>query len=218
MAQSNPSPQPIKLPEAFQVMEDDPRLPRVLLMGDSISVGYTPHVRGRLAGLANVHRPPDNCRSTAYGLAEIDGWLGDGPWAVIHFNWGLHDVVYLDAHGERTAPGQGQHQVPLDAYARNLEALVQRLAQASDKLIWAATTPVPAGAAHRVPGDEGRYNAVAAEIMRAHGVPINDLHAYILPHLATAQLPANVHFTEAGYALLGDQVAEQIRARLAGDA
>jgi hypothetical protein len=37
----------------------DPKLPRVLLIGDSISKGYTPEVQKLLAGKANVHFSPE---------------------------------------------------------------------------------------------------------------------------------------------------------------
>ena len=76
---------------ALQQIEDDPKLPRVLLVGDSISMGYTLPVRALLTGKANVHRPPTNCSSTASGLKNLDAWLGPGKWDVIHFNFGLHD-------------------------------------------------------------------------------------------------------------------------------
>ncbi len=46
--------------------------PRVLLIGDSISMGYTLGVRARLAGKANVHRPPENCGDTARGVKSGD--------------------------------------------------------------------------------------------------------------------------------------------------
>ena len=197
-------------PGVFEYIEDDPSLPRIMLIGDSISIGYTPTVRERLAGVANIHRPAANCASTKHSLALIDGWLDDGPWNVIHFNWGLHDVVYLDDDGARVDPGKGVHQVPIDDYERNLGLLAERMAATGAKLIWATTTPIPEGAAHRLPGDEVVYNAVAGRIMRLRGIAINDLHAHILPHLATAQLPANVHFAEEGYALLGERVAERI--------
>jgi len=67
-------------------------LPRVLLIGDSVSVGYTLAVRKELEGKANVHRPPSNCGSTKIGMRDLDKWLGVGKWDVIHFNWGLHDL------------------------------------------------------------------------------------------------------------------------------
>ena len=79
----------------FAPITDDPKLPRVLLIGDSISMGYTLPVRKMLAGTANVHRVPENAGDTARGLEKLDAWLGDKPWDVIHFNFGLHDLKRL---------------------------------------------------------------------------------------------------------------------------
>ena len=70
----------------FHPVKDDPALPRVLLIGDSISIGYTVPVRAALAGKANVHRPRTNCGPTSRGVENIDAWLGDEQWDVIHFN------------------------------------------------------------------------------------------------------------------------------------
>src|SRR4051794_40674109 len=75
----------VKVP-IFPEVKEDPALPRVLIIGDSISMYYTPEVRSLLKGKANVYRVPDNGKSTLYGLKNIDYWLGDGNWAVIHFN------------------------------------------------------------------------------------------------------------------------------------
>src|ERR1035438_8095801 len=57
---------------ALQPVIDDPQLPRILLIGDSISMGYTPLVREAFAGKANVHHPPENCEDTGRGLAHLD--------------------------------------------------------------------------------------------------------------------------------------------------
>jgi hypothetical protein len=67
---------------------DKPGLPRVLIVGDSISMGYTPPVRRLLDGVANVHRPKTNCRWSAYGDEHIEEWVGDSKWDVIHCNCG----------------------------------------------------------------------------------------------------------------------------------
>src|SRR5688500_10139469 len=75
---------------AFEPVQDVPGLPRVLLIGDSISIGYHVAVRDELKAVANVHRPATNCGPTTLGIEQIDEWLGDGRWAVIHFNFGLH--------------------------------------------------------------------------------------------------------------------------------
>jgi hypothetical protein len=82
----------------------DKSLSNVLILGDSISIGYTRQVREGLKGKANVIRPNANCGDTRHGLAQIETWLGDGKWQVIHFNWGLHDLCYRNP--ELKTPGQ----------------------------------------------------------------------------------------------------------------
>ena len=88
---------------AMRPPQDVVGLPRVLLIGDSISIDYTLPVRERLAGKANVYRIPENGGCTTNGLAKLNVWLGTQRWDVIHFNWGLHDLKLMD---------NGQQQVP----------------------------------------------------------------------------------------------------------
>ena len=202
----------------FAPVEDDPDLPRVLLIGDSISIGYTLPVRERLAGVANVHRPPTNCGPTTRGLENLEKWLaaendGGGDWDVIHFNFGLHDLKYVDADGKNTSPGKGELQVPPDEYRANLTKIVERLQKTGAKLIWRPTTPVPAGAKSRVEDAEERYNAIAAEVLDGLGVTVNDLNP-IVEADAKLQKPKDVHFTPAGNAALADAVANAIRGAL----
>lgn len=199
---------------AFRPIEDAPGLPRVLLIGDSISIGYTLPVRALFRGSANIHRPPVNCSSTVEGLASIEEWLGAQRWDVIHFNFGLHDLKYVDAQGRMVAPDQGRQRVPLEAYARNLRTLVARLKKSGARLVWCATTPVPKGAHGRVAGSEGDYNRAARKVMEENGVAVDDLHAFAAARLAEIQLPRNVHFTPSGSAQLAECVAASIRAAL----
>ncbi len=199
---------------AFVAVEDVAGLPCVLLIGDSISIGYTLPVRAALAGRANVHRPPENCGATASGLRGLDDWLGAGHWDVIHFNFGLHDLKYLDAQGKYVPPEQGTQVASPAQYEANLRALVARLQRTGAKLIFATTTPVPAGTIGRVEHDELAYNEVARRVMRETGVAIDDLHAAIEPYQAEWQQPQNVHFTPEGYAKLGETVAASIAATL----
>ena len=191
---------------AFAVVKDDPKLPRVLLIGDSISIGYTAPTRKLLEGKANVHRIPENAGPTSNGVAKINKWLGDGKWDVIHFNWGLHDIK-LDA---------GSRQVPIDQYEKNLRELVKTLKATNARLIWASTTPVPEGKLNppRKSSDVEAYNAVAKRIMDENGVAVNDLYAFALPRLKEIQRPVNVHFTEAGSEVLARQVAAAIEKAL----
>jgi acyl-CoA thioesterase-1 len=204
-----PEPNPALLPVA-----DVPGLPRILLLGDSISIGYTLRVRELLQGVANVHRAPMNCRSTRDGLAKLDEWLGAGRWDVIHFNFGLHDLKYADAQGKMVAPDQGKQVAPLEAYAGNLRAIVARLKKTGAKLVWCSTTPVPEGTQGRVAGAEREYNRVALAVMAENGVAVDDLGAFAAARLAEVQLPRNVHFTPSGYAKLAECVAASLRKEL----
>jgi hypothetical protein len=192
---------------AFAEIKDDPALPRVLLIGDSISIGYTLDTRLLLAGKANVHRIPENGGPTTNGLKNIEKWLGSRKWDVIHFNWGLHDLK-LDENG--------RHQVPIAAYERNLDKLVERLKGTGAKLIWATTTPVPPGnlSPPRRSEDVIAYNRVALKVMEDNNVAIDDLYSFALPRLDEIQRPSNVHFTPAGSEALARQVAASILAAL----
>lgn len=195
-------------------VEDVPGLPRVLLIGDSISMGYTVATRELLKGIANVHRIPANGGPTTNGLKSIDSWLGDQKWDVIHFNWGLHDLKYIDDQANRVDPKVGKVQVALDDYEKNLRTLTQRLKKTGAKLIWCSTTPVPEGAEARIANDELKYNAIAAKIMEEEGVAIDDLYSFAKPQFDKIGLPANVHYSPEGYSVLATQVAKSIREAL----
>jgi acyl-CoA thioesterase-1 len=212
-------PRPKRKPNpAMAKIEDVPGLPHVLLIGDSISIGYTLPVREMLRGKANVHRPPTNCGPTTKGIAEIDAWLGDGKWDVIHFNWGLHDLKYMGPQGQNLADPDAdgsRQQVPIDEYEANLRKLVARLKQTGAKLIWRSTTPVPPGAKGRVVGDAAKYNAVAKKIMDEHSIAIDDQYSFALSRLQEIQLPANVHFTKNGSRELAQQAVAAIEQALA---
>ncbi|MFP3904753.1 MAG: SGNH/GDSL hydrolase family protein [Armatimonadota bacterium] len=194
-------------PEPLEPIEDDPDLPRVLLIGDSISIGYTLPVRSLLDGVANVHRIPVNGGPTSRGVAHIEEWLGDGDWDVIHFNFGLHDLKMDE---------EGNHQVPPEQYRKNLEKLVTRLEATGAELVCATTTPVPqnVGGPARSPADVLVYNRIAKDIMRRHNIRVNDLYSFAWVRLESIQRPRNVHFTEKGSAVLGEQVAYSIRKAL----
>ena len=186
-------------------------LPRVLLIGDSISMGYTLPLRELLKDKANVIHPPENCGETARGLKKLDLWLGTGKWDVIHFNFGLHDLKYLDASGAYVPPDQGKQVAPVSQYEANLRELVARLQKTGAKLIWASTTPVPDASLGRVKDDELAYNEAALRVMRETGVTVDDLHALVVPGM---QLPKNVHFTKEGYQTFANAVAAAIQAAL----
>ncbi len=184
--------------------------PRILIIGDSISIGYFKPLQKLLEGKAVVEHNAGNAADTANGLANLDKWLGDTRWDVIHFNHGLHDLKYVDEQGRNTAVEKGRQKIPIDQYEKNLDELVRRLKKTGAKLIFATTTPVPDGTGFRVKGDAQKYNVAAERVMKKHRVMIDDLYSYSLPRLGEIQSPQNVHFTEAGSELLAEQVANSI--------
>jgi acyl-CoA thioesterase-1 len=184
--------------------------PRVLIIGDSVSIGYFKPLQKLLEGKAVVEHNAGNAAHTANGLAKLDEWLGSTRWDVIHFNHGLHDLKYVDEQGRNTAVDKGKQKIPIDQYEKNLDELVTQLEKTGAKLIFATTTPVPDGTGFRAKGDAQKYNVAAKRIMKKHGVTIDDLCSFSLPRLEEIQRPQNVHFTEAGSQLLAEQVASSI--------
>lgn len=129
---------------------------------------------------------------------NLDYYLAHGPFDIIHFNWGLHDLK--------------NGGIGTELYLKNLSTLVERMKQDGAILIFATTTPVPeVNSARRIPATVPEYNQAAIDLLKQQGVLINDLYATMLPHQESMQLNNNVHFTKEGYSLLGTQVAQSIR-------
>ncbi len=184
--------------------------PRVLIIGDSISIGYTPLVAKLLAGQASVDHNPGNAQDSANVLANLPEWLTGNPADVIHLNCGLHDI--------KRARDSRVHQVPLEAYRANLGGIVEQLQATTARLIWATSTPV-IEARHNAVKDFDRhnadveaYNAAADEVVRAAGIHVTDLHAALLAEGIEMMLSDDgVHMTEGGSSVLAGVVAAAIR-------
>ncbi len=236
VAASRPEPSPVPngpvearleehLADAMANPPESPGRPNVLLIGDSISIGYTVPVRVLLGADATVHRPPVNCQHTAYGLANLDAWLGmRSRWAAIHFNWGIWDTHYLDrdtgelVRDEAALPPERMRirHTP-EEYRRNLARLVDRLRQTGARLVWASSTPIMFRRGPRFE-DVATYNSAAAAVMKARGIPTNDLYAHALPHVTDWQSPDQCHFNDLGNRKLGEKVTECIKAALPSQA
>lgn len=190
-----------------------PDLPRVLLIGDSISQGYTGPVRQLMQGRAIVSRIKGNAGPSGRGVASIEKWLkaATGKWDVIHFNFGLHDLAYRNANGRGLNKKSGKQWANLEEYAANLRKVVARLKKTGAELIFATTTPVPEGEPGRVVGDSAKYNTVARQIMFEHGIGIDDLYEEVIGRMdELATKPGNVHFKKKGSMVLAKQVVTTI--------
>ncbi|MEM7200159.1 MAG: sulfatase-like hydrolase/transferase [Planctomycetota bacterium] len=201
-----------------RLRQENAGLPRVLILGDSISMGYTPHVTIQLEGAAVVMRPRENCEGTTHGVKRIGAWLalGEGRWDVIYCNFGLHDLKRVDPQTGRNSddPSHPRQAAP-DVYEQQLQALADRLRETGAKLIFATTTPVPEGVRpRRDPEDVDLYNAIARRVMGAAGAAIHDLGAWAAarPELQRAR---DVHFTRAGSEALAAEVTRRLREALA---
>lgn len=204
-------------PATTPVIPPNPNnLPKVLLIGDSISGGYHKLVAKELEGKAVVAKSSDNGESTAVGVLKIDGWLGTNKWDVIHFNWGVWDMYGWQYAADDRSPAM---------YAQRLDSLVSRMKKTGAKLIWATTTPVPPKAEATMLKRwktevvineklELEYREAAMLVMKKHGVAVNDLYAVLKPRRSEFQADDNVHFSGAGSALMAQQVAEAILKQL----
>ena len=199
----------------------------VLLLGDSISIGYHKATVELLSPVANVSRPmrpngtnPENCQGTTHGVANIERWLAreEGSWDVIHFNLGLHDLKRVDPETRKNS-GDPAHppQATVEVYVEQLARIVDALEATGARLVFATTTPVPEGIKKpvRLPGDSVRYNAAALELMEERGIPVNDLYTFVFERGDALMRHGDVHYTREGSAVLAGEVAATVL-RIAG--
>ena len=214
----------------------DAKLPRVLILGDSISLGYTPIVVKKMKDRAFVTRPKTNCGPSSFYLSggNLEKWLGDGKWDVIHVNFGIWDNHYIkggpcdmdlywgsgykDVTGDLAQDwairGEGFHlRATVKDYERNLRTILARLKRTGAKVIFGLTTPLQGWQSHETNGHLDADNEIAEAVCEEMGVKVNDLHAVACWHLADQT--DGCHFNQAGYAVLADRVVEAIDDALA---
>ncbi|WP_445738682.1 SGNH/GDSL hydrolase family protein [Mariniflexile sp.] len=186
--------------------------PKVLIIGDSISIGYTPFVEKHFSGDAIIRHNPGNAQHTGTGLENINAWIGDGDWDVIQFNWGLWDLCYR--HPDSKVQGNrdkmnGKITCDIDAYKTNLDSIVSILKRKTKaKLIFVTTTYVPENEAGRFQDDVLKYNEAAKAIMKKHSVIVNDIYEQsVFIHKKYGKGSTDVHYTKKGYKKLGKLIA-----------
>jgi len=181
---------------------------KILIIGDSISIGYTPYVWKAFQGKALVTHNPGNGQHTGTGLEKIEEWIGDEHWDLIQINWGLWDLAHRHpnskAYGNRDKVN-GKITFTVEEYAANLDQLITKIKKFSDaKLVFVTTTYVPPEEVGRVSSDVEIYNSAAKEVMKKHGVLVNDIYsASVDIHKEHGQGNADVHYSDKGYAELG---------------
>lgn len=183
---------------------------QVILIGDSIRIGYQPTVRRILGEEANVWGPADNGRTSRKVLAHLDEWVLSRQPDLVHINCGLHDL--------RREFGQPP-QVPLAEYTSNVETILRQvLDRTRARILWATITPVNQTWHHekrnadRFESDVVEYNRAAVGVCVRLGIPIDDLYTVITAAgRDTYMTPEGLHWKPEGYELLGRAVAQAIR-------
>ena len=186
----------------------------VILIGDSICMGYRPRVQERLSGKVDILGIEGNGGDSSQILKNLDEWMINRDADLIHFNCGLHDLKF-----ERDTK---VYQQPLKVYEANLGKIVKRLQnEAKSRLAWATTTPVINERHNAVKGfdrylrDVQAYNRVATAIITEAGIPIDDLYSAVQNDDVEACLGADgVHMTERGNKVLTDAVSSFILGQL----
>jgi hypothetical protein len=197
---------------------DDPKLPRLLVIGDSISMNYENAAKEALQRVVNYRRCEGNSFSANYGIQYADFWLGNHPqkglgWDVIQFNHGLHDL-------KQTGP-DAPYATSLEMYKNNLRILIARLQASGAKLIWCSTTPVPkssGGRYGRQKGAETAFNKAALEVLKDYpDIQINDLCKVVNDSAVFDKFRkgSDVHYyKEPEQKALGEAVAAAVRSAL----
>ncbi len=190
--------------DCWAYVKDDPSLPRVLIVGDSISRAYTAPLRKALKGKANVHRAPANCGPTSKFLEKGEGWLrqnGSDRWDFIVVNFGIHD-------GKNPAGYEGR-----------LRKVIARLKQTGAREIyWVRTTPwgKDASVFEGEAGDASKItNPISDRVAKEEGLVVIDAHAVMAPMVGTDLSRKDfTHWTPEATDALGGFIAAAVEAVL----
>lgn len=172
-------------------------LPRIVLVGDSITHNYQEFVRQRLQGKAYV-----DYIATSYSIDEafynvlIENFVKDSFYAILHFNFGLHGI-HLDK----------------SEYRERTESLLRKIAK-NKKVILATSTIVYQE--NNVFLNEKwmlrvwERNKILQEIAEKNGYGIDDLFTVSKKIEIKLRYKDGTHYTSAGYEVLANEVASSI--------
>lgn len=148
---------------------------KVVLIGDSIRMGYQATVRERLSDMAEVWGPDENGANTVNVLVNLRRWvLGRDP-DLVHVNCGLHDLKTVYCGGRENV-------VSLPHCRDNVAKIIRSIREKTHaQVIWATTTPVMYERAHRAHAkghdfdryeeDVEAYNRTAVDVASRLGAP-----------------------------------------------
>lgn len=188
---------------------------RVLLLGDSIRMGYDSMVKELLSDKYEVLFPEDNGRFSSYTLWQMNQYFkNEGSFDLVHWNNG-----YWDMNPERPM-NEPIH--PVEEYVSILKRMIRLIRSQNAEPVFATTTPVyKVGGAKDNTGIEAeisyqdswvqKYNHAARILMQREQVTVNDLYALCLKGEKYYKCEDMLHLTEEGYWKIAVQTTELIR-------
>jgi len=184
---------------------------QVVLIGDSIRLGYQATAASRLADVAEVWGPAQNGGNSRNVVAHLDEWVVSRSPDLVHINCGLHDL--------RREFGSQVPAVPFEEYSANLRTIFARISDStSTRIVWATTTPVHEQRHHdrkgfdRFENDVRRYNQGALQCAHEYGLAVDDLFSAVVDRGRDTMVTEDgVHYGEDGYRVLGERVAAALR-------
>lgn len=189
---------------ALTIFSFNNKKPRILIVGDSISIGYTPFVKTYFKQKAEVIHNPGNAQHTGTGLANIKEWIGNGNWDIVQINWGLWDMCYrhpdAKTYGKRDKTN-GEITFDIEDYKAHLDAIIKIIKENTNaKIIFVTTSYVPTKEPGRYTKAPLEYNAAAKEVMQKHGIEVNDIYNKTISiHNKYGNGDSDVHYSKKGY-------------------
>ena len=185
---------------------------KIVLIGDSIRMGYDKYVKAALEGVAEVYYPPENCRFSQYTLRFLHDWKKNGEWPddidLVHWNTGLWDVIELYDEEPISSP---------EHYAEMLRRINKRIRTLfpKAKVVFATSTSVreegyTSPIFHRHNAIIEKYNAVALETLKDTDTLINDLYTHSVKASAECCSDMTHYNTKVGAAYMGGKVLSVI--------
>lgn len=188
---------------------------KIVLLGDSIRMGYDKYVKSALQDVAEVYYPDENCRFGEYTLRYVSDWKNQGKWPqdadLVHWNVGLWDVIRMYGDEPLTTPEY------YESVISRIDARL-RLLFPKAKLVFATSTSVVeekySENFKRFNSDIEKYNGIAVGVLSKKGVIINDL--YSVSKNCPAECRSDMtHFnTTDGRRLMGGTVLSVITQQL----
>ena len=190
---------------------------KIVLIGDSIRLGYEAYVRTAFRDVAEVYAPTENCRFAHYVFRYLHEWKSLGTWPsdvdVVHWNAGLWDVIHFFGDEAQTAPA---------SYAEVIARIDRRLRVLfpKAKMIFATSTSVDeeaykAASYKRSNAEIAAYNRLALEALADTDTVIDDLYPLTLTLPSSARSDLTHFNNDEGCRYLGSWVTASI-ARVLG--